>query len=121
MHHLETLKPRSCPRASQVTGFLGSARCEGVVLDSGARVHLQTVVRGPGPSPLPQQPFAGEEIRPKLGVISSLPPQTFLPLVPPAWETAGFRSLEALKPCQSLGPAWSLGGTVGHGQRAFSQ
>lgn len=62
----------------EVTGFLGSARCEGVVLDS------------------------GEEIRPKLGVISSLPPQTFLPLVPPAWETAGFRSLEALKPCQYI-------------------
>lgn len=45
---------------------------------------------------------SGEEIRPKLGVISSLPPQTFLPLVPPAWETAGFRSLEALKPCQYI-------------------
>ena len=50
------------------------------------------------------KPLAGEEIRPKLGVISSLPPQTFLPLVPVAWEGAGFRSLEALKPCKNLGP-----------------
>eukprot|EP00439_Symbiodinium_sp_Y106_P052757 s725_g7.t1 len=62
----------------EVKGFLGSDRCEGAVLDS------------------------GEEIRPKLGVISSLPPQTLLPLVPPAWESAGFRSLEALKPCQYI-------------------
>ena len=63
-----------------------------------------------------QEPFAGEEIRPKLGVISSLPPQTLLPLVPPAWESAGFRSLEALKPCQSLGRGVGFrAGRVGQG------
>ncbi|CAJ1368064.1 unnamed protein product [Effrenium voratum] len=63
----------------EVTGFLGSDKCEGVILDS------------------------GEKILAKMGVISSLPPHTLLPLLPAAWvRHPSFASLEALKPCRYL-------------------
>lgn len=64
----------------EVKGFLGEDRCCGVVLDS------------------------GEEIRSTLGVISTLPPQTLLPLIPEAWlsHDPSLKSMEALKPCEYI-------------------
>ena len=58
----------------------GEDRCSGVVLDS------------------------GEEIRSKLGVVSTLPPQTLLPLIPEAWLSLdpSLKSMEALKPCEYI-------------------
>lgn len=58
----------------------GEDRCCGVVLDS------------------------GEEIRSTLGVISTLPPQTLLPLMPEAWlsHDRSLKSMEALKPCEYI-------------------
>lgn len=58
----------------------GEDRCCGVVLDS------------------------GEEIRSTLGVISTLPPQTLLPLIPEAWlsHDPSLKSMEALKPCEYI-------------------
>eukprot|EP00931_Biecheleriopsis_adriatica_P063555 TRINITY_DN3850_c0_g1_i1.p1 TRINITY_DN3850_c0_g1~~TRINITY_DN3850_c0_g1_i1.p1 ORF type:complete len:532 (+),score=86.93 TRINITY_DN3850_c0_g1_i1:37-1596(+) len=65
---------------TEVTGFLGDNRCEGVVLDS------------------------GERLRARMGVVNTLPPPTFLPLLPQAWLQAheSLRSLEKLKPCKYL-------------------
>lgn len=65
---------------TEVTGFLGTDHCEGVLLDSGAR------------------------LRGKLGVISTLPPQTLLPLLPPEWinQHESIQRLENLKPCKYL-------------------
>eukprot|EP00913_Durusdinium_trenchii_P032445 g30377.t1 len=65
----------------QVRGFLGDENnCTGVVLDS------------------------GEEILAKLGVISTLPPQTLQPMLPEAWLSAwpSLKDMEALKPCKYI-------------------
>lgn len=63
---------------TEVAGFLGDDRCEGVVLDSGVK-------------------FIARQ-----GVISTLPPQTLLPLLPRSWVEAhpSIRDLEKLKPCK---------------------
>eukprot|EP00929_Paragymnodinium_shiwhaense_P071504 TRINITY_DN36342_c0_g1_i1.p1 TRINITY_DN36342_c0_g1~~TRINITY_DN36342_c0_g1_i1.p1 ORF type:complete len:523 (-),score=128.37 TRINITY_DN36342_c0_g1_i1:219-1787(-) len=65
---------------TEVVEFLGDAECTGVKLDTGDVVHA------------------------KMGVISTLPPQTVLPLLPKPWveQHASIRDLEALKPCKYL-------------------
>ncbi|CAE8619082.1 unnamed protein product, partial [Polarella glacialis] len=69
--------------STEVSGFLHSAggeRCEGVVLDTGVKM------------------------RARLGVVSTLPPPTLLPLLPKQWldKHASIRDLEQLKPCKYL-------------------
>lgn len=46
----------------------------------------------------------GQQIKTRLGVVSTLPPQTLLPLLPAPWleAHAELRDLEKLKPCQYL-------------------
>jgi len=76
LHELGSQVRTSC----EVKGFLGEGRCSGVVLDS------------------------GEEIHSTLGVISTLPPQTLLQLLPQAWlsQHQSLKSMEALKPCEYI-------------------
>lgn len=64
----------------QTINLSGEGRCSGVVLDS------------------------GEEIHSTLGVISTLPPQTLLQLLPQAWlsQHQSLKSMEALKPCEYI-------------------
>eukprot|EP00933_Yihiella_yeosuensis_P081780 TRINITY_DN95467_c0_g1_i1.p1 TRINITY_DN95467_c0_g1~~TRINITY_DN95467_c0_g1_i1.p1 ORF type:complete len:537 (-),score=90.42 TRINITY_DN95467_c0_g1_i1:132-1685(-) len=65
---------------TEVTSFIGEQDCQGVVLDTGVKM------------------------RARLGVISTLPPQTVLPLLPKTWiEThPAIRDLQLLKPCKYL-------------------
>lgn len=65
---------------AEVTGFLGYTSCDGVQLDDGSSLIAS------------------------LGVISSLPPQTLLPLLPSAWklEVQHIKELAKLKPCEYL-------------------
>jgi len=66
--------------STEVEGFLGSDSCEGVVLDDGR--HLMA----------------------RYGVISTLPPPTLLPLLPPKWieQHSSIKDLEKLKACKYL-------------------
>merc|ERR1712232_466226 len=66
--------------STEVVSFLGTETCTGVELDDGR--HLVA----------------------RLGVISTLPPPTLLPLLPPKWvaEHTSIKELEKLKPCKYL-------------------
>lgn len=46
----------------------------------------------------------GQQLRPRLGVVSTLPPQTLLPLLPQDWleQHPALRDLERLKPCKYI-------------------
>lgn len=65
---------------TEVVGFLGEATCTGVRLDD------------------------GRALRARCGVISTLPPQTLLPLLPQTWVEAhpSIKQLERLKPCKYI-------------------
>mmetsp|Transcript_53258 Transcript_53258/g.158818 ORF Transcript_53258/g.158818 Transcript_53258/m.158818 type:complete len:514 (-) Transcript_53258:130-1671(-) len=66
--------------STEVLGFAGEGACTGVRLDD------------------------GRQLRARLGVVSTLPPQTLLPLLPADWVEAHqtIRDLEKLKPCKYL-------------------
>lgn len=66
--------------STEITGFLGDDTCTGVQLDDG------TVCKA------------------RLGVISTLPPPTLLPLLPAAWvdRHPGIKELSKLKPCRYI-------------------
>jgi uncharacterized protein with NAD-binding domain and iron-sulfur cluster len=65
---------------TEVAGFLGDSKCTGVELDDGRIFNS------------------------RMGVISTVPPQTLLPLLPSAWvnDHASIRNLEQLKPCKYI-------------------
>lgn len=65
---------------TEVDEFIGDASCTGVKLED------------------------GRELMPRLGVISTIPPQTLLPLLPQRWldEHRSIRDLEKLKPCKYM-------------------
>lgn len=67
-------------KSTEVVGFLGDETCTGVELDDGRR------------------------LRARLGVISTLPPPTLLPLLPSSWveKHSSIKELEKLKPCKYL-------------------
>lgn len=65
---------------TEVVGFLGDGECTGVELDDGRVLEA------------------------RMGVVSTLPPQTLLPLLPRAWVEPhpSVRNLEQLKPCKYI-------------------
>lgn len=66
--------------STEVVGFLGDETCTGVKLDDGRRLSA------------------------RLGVVSTLPPPTLLPLLPSSWveQHTSIKELEKLKPCKYL-------------------